>query len=100
MCLICSICFSGFGPEKSSLHVIADNLNEFLSFDGLPNALNRRSRALQNKLTLAEVTLENKALFHKSCIAVYKKQKLSTKWTGGCNKNLEDKKRVKTHDRV
>ena len=74
LCLICSICFKGFDPEKSSLHVIADNINEFLSFDGLPNALNRRYKALQKKVTLAEVFLENKALFDSSCIAVYNKK--------------------------
>ena len=71
--------------------MIADNLNEFLSFDGLQNAVNRRCRALQNTLTLA-VFLENKALCHKSCIAVYNKQKLSRKRTGSCNKNLVVKK--------
>ena len=42
LCLIHSICFSGFDPEKSFFHMIANNLNGFLSFDGLPNALNRR----------------------------------------------------------
>ena len=57
--LISSICFSGFDPEKSSFYTIADNLNGFLSFDGLANALNRRCRALQIKLALAEVFLES-----------------------------------------
>ena len=32
LCLIRSIFFSGFDPEKSSFHLIADNSNEFLSF--------------------------------------------------------------------
>ena len=74
ICLIHSIFFSGFDLEKSPFHTIANNLNGFLSFGGLPNALNAlRCRALQNKLTLAEVFLENKALFHKSCISVYNK---------------------------
>ena len=104
LCLIRSICFSDFDPEKSSFHRIADNSNEFLSFDGLPNALNRRYRALQNKSTLAEVFPENKALFNKSCIAAYNKQKLSWKQklkenengdkSGSCNMNLKIKKRT------
>lgn len=48
---------------------------------------------------------ENKTLFHKSCIAVYSKQKLSRKQklkgndngdkTGSCNVNLEDEKEGK-----
>ena len=79
LCLIHGICFSGFDPEKSSFHTIADNSNGFLSFDSLPNALNRRCRVLQSKSTLAEVFRENKALFYKSCIAVYNKQKLIRK---------------------
>ena len=103
--LINSICFSGFDPEKSSFYTIADNLNGFLSFDGLPNALNRRCRALQIKLALAEVFLENKASFQKSCIAVQNKQKLSRKRklkenenddkSVNCNMNLVDKKENK-----
>ena len=57
-----SISFSGFDLEKSSFHTIADNSNEFLRFDGLPNVLYRRCWALQNQLTLAEIFPENKAL--------------------------------------
>ena len=110
LCILPSICFSGFDTEKSSFHTTAEHLNRFLSFDGLPNALNRRCWALQNMLTLAEVFLENKTLFHKSCIAVYNKQELSRKRklkenesddkSGSCNMNLEDEKRVKTHERA
>ena len=55
--IICSIYFSGFAPKKL-FHAISDNLNGFQNFDGLPNALNRRYRVQQNKLTLAEVFLE------------------------------------------
>ena len=77
LCFIHSTYFSGLDPEKGLFHMIADNLNGFLSSDGLPNALNRRCRALQNRLILVVVFLEKKALFHKSCIAVYNKQKLS-----------------------
>ena len=106
LCLTRSICFSGFSgfdPEKSLFHTIADNSNEFLSFDGWPNALNRRYSALQNKSTLAEVFPENKALFHKSCIAAYNKQSWKQKLkesengdrSGSCNMNLKIKKRVK-----
>ena len=78
----------------------------FLSFDGLPNTLNRRCRALKNKLILAEVFPENKTLFHKPCIVVYNKQKLSRKQKlkendnddkfGSCNMNLEDRKESKS----
>ena len=103
LCLTRSICFSGFDPEKSLFHTIADNSNEFLSFDGWPNALNRRYSALQNKSTLAEVFPENKALFHKSCIAAYNKQSWKQKLkenengdrSGSCNMNLKIKKRAK-----
>ena len=71
--------FSCFDLQKSSFHTIADNSNEFLRFDGLPNVLYRRCRALQNQLTLAEIFPENKALLHKSCIVISNKQKLSRK---------------------
>ena len=64
-----------------------------------------RQRALQNKLTVAEVFPVNKALFHKSCVAVCNKQKLSRKRklqkngknhkSGGYNMNLEDKEESK-----
>ena len=103
LCLTRSICFSCFDPEKSLFHTIADNSNEFLNFDGWPNAFNRRYRALQNKSTLAEVFPENKALFHKSCIAAYNKQSWKQKLkenengdrSGSCNMNLKIKKRAK-----
>ena len=85
-----SICFSGFDSEKSLFHTIAYNLNAFLTFDGLSNALNRRFRALQNKLTFAEVFIENKALFQKSCITVYNKQKLSRKRKLKENENKDE----------
>ena len=49
LCLIHSTSFSGLDPEESLFHMIADNLTGFFSSDGLPNALNRRFRALQNK---------------------------------------------------
>ena len=103
LCLTRSICFSCFDPEKSLFHTIADNSNEFLNFDGWPNAFNRRYRALQNKSTLAEVFPENKALFHKSCIAAYNRQSWKQKLkenengdrSGSCNMNLKIKKRAK-----
>ena len=76
-----------------------------MSFDSLLNDLNKRCRLLQNKLTIAEVFLENQTLFHKLHIAVYDKQKLSRKRKlkenendnkfGSCNMNLEDKKESK-----
>ena len=103
--LLRSISFSGFDPPKNSSRTIADNSNEFLIFVGLQNGLNRRCRALQNKLTLAEVFPKKKALFHKSCIAVYNKEKLSRKRklkenenddkSGSCNMNLKDKRENK-----
>ena len=54
-----------------------------MSFESLLNVFGKRCRFLQNKLTLAKVFLENQALFYKSRIAVYEKQKLIRKKNKG-----------------
>ena len=54
-------------------------LKEFEQINVLPLQLKRRSTIYNNDQDPAEAFIENHAVFHKSCVSVYNKQKLNRK---------------------
>ena len=71
--------YSGFDPMKSSYWTTALCLKEFEQINVLPQKLKRRCTNYNNDQDLAEAFIENHAVFHKSCVTVYNKQKLNRK---------------------
>ena len=77
------VCFSlslGFNPESNSFHTSAENLKNFQSIpNSLPNGLLQRCNQYKTNEELSSKFMKKKAVFHKSCIARYNKQKLNRK---------------------
>ena len=71
--------YLGFNPESNSYHTIADKLKQFEHINELPIQLKRRRALYYDKANLVEAFQENDAVFDKSCIAEFNKQKLSRK---------------------
>lgn len=69
----------GFNPDKNSFHTVSVALKEFESIDGLPKNLYRRCKVFKKSEDLYNIFLKRKAVFHKSCISKYNKQKLGRK---------------------
>ena len=66
-------------PEKSSYYSTAENLKNFLEINELPSALQKIVGQYEFSTDLAMAFVDNKAVFHKSCLSMYDKQKLSRK---------------------
>ena len=71
--------YLGFDPEKNMYHTIVHNLFQFKEIDGLPFALKNRIEKLPSTEELSKLLMNNKAAFHKSCVALFNKQKLDRK---------------------
>ena len=69
----------GFNPEKNSFHTVSVALKEFESIDGLPKNLHRRCKVFEDSKDLYNNFIKEKAVFHKSCISKFNKQKLGRK---------------------
>ena len=69
----------GFDPTKCSYQTTALYLKEFEQMNALPPQLKRRCAMYKDDKDLSEAFIENHALFHKSCVSTYNKQKLSRK---------------------
>ena len=70
--------FLGFDPTKNTYHTTAKNL-KYISTefqDTLPVKLKKRFLRFKDKNELAKSFMENKAIFHKDCVAKYNKSKL------------------------
>ena len=67
----------GFDPTKCSYQTTALYLKEFEQTNALPPQLKRRCAMYKDDKDLSEAFIENHALFHKSCVSTYNKQKLS-----------------------
>lgn len=70
----------GFNPERNSFHTIAENLKKFQYLsNSLSHGLLHRCNQYETSNELSSKFVEKKAVFHKSCIARYNKQKLERK---------------------
>ena len=73
--------FLGFDPTKNTYHTIAEIL-KYISTefqDTLPVKLRTQCFGFKDKNELAKSLVENKAVFHKDCIAKYNKSKQARK---------------------
>eukprot|EP00794_Sanderia_malayensis_P004251 gene4251-4816_t len=70
---------TGFNPNKNTYHTTAGYLKEFETLNALPAQLLRRCASYENKESFADAMLQNNAVFHKSCVSLYNKQKLNRK---------------------
>jgi len=71
--------FLGFNPEKNVYHTLASNLIQFKDIEALPFQLKKRLEHIPSSEELSRYFLNKKAVFHKSCVAQYNKQKLEGK---------------------
>ena len=69
----------GFNPEKNSYHTVSNNLKAFQQINALPTLLSSRCEKYESFEKLCAISLEKRALFHKSCMSAYNKQKLERK---------------------
>ena len=69
----------GFNPERNSFITIAENLFPFNEVNALPSNLRRRIEIYDSFENLSKKFMEQCAVFHKSCISNYNKQKLLRK---------------------
>ena len=65
----------GFNPEKNSYDTVSNNLKAFQQINTLPTLLLSRCEKYESFEKLCAIFLEKKAVFHKSCISAYNKQK-------------------------
>ena len=71
-------CF-GFNIHHNTYFTIADNLKEFQATNCLPPSLQIRCSQFETCSDLKDAFISRKAVFHKSCISCYDKQKLARK---------------------
>ena len=69
----------GFNPEKNSYHTVSNNLKAFQQINALPTLLSSHCEKYESFEKLCAIFLEKKAMFHKSCMSVYNKQKFERK---------------------
>ena len=69
----------GFNPAKNSFRTLFKDLKEFESIDGLPKILKLRCEKFKDTEDLYFKFLNEKAVFHKSCVSMYNEQKLGRK---------------------
>ena len=69
----------GFDPERNSYHTVSCNLKAFQEINALTTLLAQRCGKYENSEKLYDCFLEKKAVFHKSCMSSYNKQKLERK---------------------
>ena len=65
----------GFNPEKNSYHTVSSNLKAFQQINSLPTSLPSRCEKYESFEKLCAIFLEKKAVFRKSCMSAYNKQK-------------------------
>ena len=71
------LCSLDFDQDKNAYHTIAGYLKEFETLALFPLQLKRRYACYDSKKSLVAAFLQNNAVFHKSCIYAYNKQKLN-----------------------
>ena len=75
---------------KSSYWTTALYLKQFGQINVLPPQLKRRCTIYKNSQDLVQAFIENHAVFHKSCVSVYNRQKLKRKRKHAESFNVRD----------
>ena len=71
--------FTGYNSQQNTYHTVAENLKEFQKLKALPMSLKKRCEKYESSSDLSNTFILEKVVFHKSCIALYNKQKLTRK---------------------